>query len=163
MTSLSTLKLIHSREGFSHVLRCCHAELRVFHCTYYMDRQLLRFFNRQKDIRHLAITGNWPKDIKPKWLKCKSLPHLTEVSANHEWLWNFLRGRPVHTVHGVRVEGETAILSRSASPLRTLGIDLTAWWVPCVQPWTGLGVEHVEEITLTGFATRVGILHLHFS
>jgi hypothetical protein len=32
-----------------------------------MESQLLRFFDRQKDIRGLGVTGDWPGDIEPKW------------------------------------------------------------------------------------------------
>jgi hypothetical protein len=31
-----------------------------------MESQLLRFFDRQKDIRGLGVTGDWPGDIEPK-------------------------------------------------------------------------------------------------
>ncbi|KAG1782754.1 hypothetical protein EV702DRAFT_931331, partial [Suillus placidus] len=57
MTSLSTLKLIHSQKCYSSVLRDCNAKLHVFHCTYDTDFQFLSFLNRQDNIRDLVITG----------------------------------------------------------------------------------------------------------
>jgi hypothetical protein len=170
MINLSTLKLIHSPQRYSSVLRHCYAELHIFHCTYCIDRQFLGFLNRQDNIRDLAVTCHyhWADDIQPRQFPRRSLPHLTQVSASHEWLRAFVPGRPVHTV---RVKGESllsrrrmpqlpptiAILSRSTVPVRNLGIDLMAWPEP-----TELGVEHAEEITLTGFATRVSIYHSYF-
>jgi hypothetical protein len=170
MINLSTLKLIHSPQRYSSVLRHCYAELRIFHCTYCIDRQFLRFLNRQDNIRDLAVTCHyhWADDIQPKRFPRRSLPHLTQVSASYEWLRAFVPGRPVHTV---RVKGESllsrsmrqlppiAILSRSTVPVRNLGIDLMAW---PERSSTELCAEHAEEITLTGFAVRVSIYHSYF-
>jgi hypothetical protein len=63
MTSLSTLKLIHSQIYYSSVLRYCVAKLRVFHCTYAIDFQFLNFLNRQDSIRNLIITGERTIDV----------------------------------------------------------------------------------------------------
>ncbi|KAG1799110.1 hypothetical protein EV424DRAFT_1277180, partial [Suillus variegatus] len=102
MTCLSTLKLIHSQECYSSVLRYCDAKLHIFHCTYTIDLQILSFLNRQDSIRNLAITAMHAADvyfgIEGPTFPPTSLPHLTEVSAVPLFLNALIPGRPVHTV-----------------------------------------------------------------
>ncbi|KAG1782829.1 hypothetical protein EV702DRAFT_1191288 [Suillus placidus] len=168
MTCLSTLKLIHSKKCYSSVLRYCDAKLHVFHCTYDTDFQFLSFLNRQDSIRDLVITGDAPRyDVYlasermrlPLFLPT-SLPHLTEVSAEPLFLNVLIPGRPVHTV---RFKGQHAhtssgswelnrIVAHSTS-IRNLGLDLTVW-LPVFQISHPSIPKHVEEITLTGFATQ---------
>jgi hypothetical protein len=81
MSCLLTLKLIHSQIHHSSVLRHCDAKLRIFHCTYNIDCQLLSFLAKQDDIRDLAITADPILDLTvlfelSELFPPTSLPHL---------------------------------------------------------------------------------------
>ncbi|KAG2037745.1 hypothetical protein BDR03DRAFT_1091576 [Suillus americanus] len=164
MTCLSTLKLIHSQKHYSSVLRYCDAKLHVFHCTYDAgDRQLLSFLNKQDNIRDLAMTGDPRSDQDTVFELSKifpptSLPHLTEISAPLFFLHAIVPGRPVQTVRFKVYHGQSArwslddVVGHSTVPVRNLGLDFTIWSLSVHNP-RSLLPKHVEEITLTGFAT----------
>ncbi|KAG1872341.1 hypothetical protein DFJ58DRAFT_910646 [Suillus subalutaceus] len=151
---------------YSSVLRHCDAKLLVFHCTYDVDRQLLSFLNKQDNIRDLAIIGDPILDQDtffelPEILSPTSLPHLTEISASLSFLRVLVPGRPVQTVRFKSYHahfqsskwGLDDIVSHSTVPVRHVGLDLTIWPLSVLHEPRALLPKHVEEITLTGFAT----------
>ncbi|KAG1822926.1 uncharacterized protein BJ212DRAFT_1296857 [Suillus subaureus] len=117
----------------------------------------------EDNIRDLAITGE-PRHRDtysefPGILSPTSLPHLTEISGSISLLHALVPGRPVQTVwfKGCHVQsakwGLDEIVGHSTVPVRNLGLDLTIWPLSVLYNPRGLLPNHVEEITLTGFAT----------
>lgn len=153
------------------VLRHSDAKLRIFHCTYNTDRQLLSFLVKQDDIRDLAITADPIMDLTvffelSEIFLLMSLPHLSEISASLCFLRTLVPGRPVHTVRlksyhsqiGHHKWGLDDIVDHSTVPIKNLVLDLTIWHLPVLHS-LALLPKHVEETTLTGFSAGVSRTH----
>lgn len=169
MVGLLTFKLIHSSKCYSSVLKHCDARLYVFHCTYDVDFQFLNFLNRQihSSIRELVITGSCAIDVRVASNRHEglqvflpaSLPHLTEVSAKPFFLKALIPGRPIHTARfkGQHIQfndsWELNRIIRPSTTIRNLGLDLMVW-SPRQQYFYPSIPKHLEEITLTYFATQ---------